>query len=145
MNEQDVIAAFLAGLKAEHPPLRSDGARLYVSRDSIAEWHLRELVIESKRQGDASERCKNLLTYSILSRMRRNQEVRRLLRHGCRDLLHAAMRGRRTDALTPAGESMLSRPEPISVCGTGALACDFVGKPFCTAEGGCATPSVAEA
>jgi hypothetical protein len=31
------------------------------------------------------------------------------------------------------------------VCGTGALACDDAGKPFRTAEGGCATPPVTEA
>jgi hypothetical protein len=49
MNEQDVITAFLAGVRAERPPLRSDGARLYVSRDPIAEWRLRELVIGPRR------------------------------------------------------------------------------------------------
>jgi hypothetical protein len=98
MTEQDVINAFLSGTKAENPPLRSDGARLCVDEDFIAEWGARRLVIESRRQGDASERCKDLLTHAILLRMCRNQEVRRLLRHGCHDLLHAAMRVNRPTA-----------------------------------------------
>ena len=98
MTEQDVINAFLAGTKAESPPLRSDGARLYVDRDFIAEWSARRLVIESRRQGAAAERCKDLLTHSILLRTCLNQEVRRLLHRGCRDVLHPARRADRPTA-----------------------------------------------
>jgi hypothetical protein len=90
MTEQDVINAFLAGTKAESPPLRSDGVRLYVERDFIAEWGAHRLVIEPRRQDAASERCKDLLTHSILSRMCLSQEVRRILRRNSRDLCAAA-------------------------------------------------------
>jgi hypothetical protein len=114
MNEQDVINAFLSGTKAESPPLRSDGARLWVDGDFIAEWEARGLVIEPRRQGAASERCKNLLTHFILLHMCRNQEVRRLLRRGCRDLLHVAMKAHRPDSMTAPGHSMPSRTEPLS-------------------------------
>jgi hypothetical protein len=92
MIEQDVINAFLAGTEAESPPLRSDGVRLYVDRKFVAEWRAHRLVIEPRRQDAASERCKNLLTHSILLRMRTNHEVRRLLRRNCRGLLHTAAR-----------------------------------------------------
>ena len=92
MTEQDVINAFLAETKAENPSLRSDGARLYVDRDFIAEWSARRLVIEPRRQDAASERCKDLLTHSILLRMCRNQEVRRLLRRGSHDLWQEALK-----------------------------------------------------
>ncbi len=50
MTEQDVINAFLAGRKAESLPLRSDGARLYAGKDSVAEWGPQRLVIEPRRQ-----------------------------------------------------------------------------------------------
>jgi len=98
MTEQEVINAFLAGAKAESPPLRSDGVRLYVDRDFIAEWEARRLVIEPRWQGGSSERCKDLLTHSILLRMCLNQEVRRLLRRNCRDVLDPAARANRLTA-----------------------------------------------
>jgi hypothetical protein len=93
MTEQDVINAFLAGTKAESPPLRSDGVRLYVERDFIAEWGAHRLVIEPRRQDAASERCKDLLTHSILSRMCVNQEVRRILRRNNPHLCLTPSRG----------------------------------------------------
>ncbi len=98
MTEQDVVNAFLAGAKAESPPFRSDGLRLYVEGDSIAEWGAHRLVIEPRRQGAASERCKDLLTHSILLRTCLNQEVRRLLHRGCRDVLHPAAKAGRPTA-----------------------------------------------
>ncbi|MGD1001532.1 MAG: hypothetical protein ABSA67_12645 [Candidatus Brocadiia bacterium] len=95
MTEQDVINAFLAGMKAEAAPLRSDGVRLYVGGDFIAEWCAQRLVIEPRRQDAASERCKDLLTHSILLRMSLHHEVRRLLRRNSRDLCAALPRGHR--------------------------------------------------
>ena len=95
MTEQDVINAFLLGAKAESPPLRTDGTRLCLDRDVIAEWNASRLVVEPRRQSDDSERCKDSLTNAILLRMSRNQEVRRLLRRSCRDLLGAAARANR--------------------------------------------------
>ena len=95
MTEQDVINAFLAGRKAESLPLRSDGARLYAGKDSIAEWAPQRLVIEPRRQEAASERCKDLLTHAILSSMCLDQEVRRILRRNNRDLCAALPRERR--------------------------------------------------
>ncbi len=93
MTEQDVINAFLAGRKAESPQLRSDGARLCVDKDPVAEWGPQRLVIEPRRQDAASERCKDLLIHAILWRMCANQEVRRILRRNNRDLCAALPRG----------------------------------------------------
>jgi hypothetical protein len=114
MTEQDIINAFLAGTKAETPPFRSDGERLYVDEDVIAEWGAGRLNIEPRRQGGASERGKDLLVHSILLRMSLNREVRRLLHGGCREQLSAALRTVRPGGRTSAGNAMPSRVEPLS-------------------------------
>jgi hypothetical protein len=114
MTQQDIINAFLAGTKAESPPFRADGARLYVDGGVIAEWGAGRLDIEPRRQGAAAERCKDLLMHSILWRMSLNREVRRLLHNGARDQLSAAWRTVRSGGTPPAGDSLPSRTEPLS-------------------------------
>ena len=66
-----------------------------MEKDLVAEWGPQRLVIEPRRQEAAAERCKDLLTHAILSRMSPNQEVRRILRRNNRDLCAALPRGRR--------------------------------------------------
>ena len=105
MTEHDIINAFLAGRKAERPPFRSDGVRLRVDGDVIAEWGALRLDIEPRRQGTASERCKDLLLHAILVRMSLNREVCRLLHGGARDQLCAALRTDRPGDAMPAGDA----------------------------------------
>ena len=110
MTEQNVVNAFLAGTRAESPPLRSDGVRLHAGGDLIAEWGGR-LVIEPRRQGAASERCKQPLRQCIAARASLNREVRRLLHRSCRDELCSALRAHRPGGAA-APEELSSSANP---------------------------------
>jgi len=69
MSEMDVVEAFLSQEPAERSPLSTDGERLCIDADVIAEWYEAGLIVTPVKQGKLHEQLKDRLVHTVLLRM----------------------------------------------------------------------------
>lgn len=69
MSEMDVVEAFLSQERAEGTPVRTDGERLCIDSEVIAEWYDGGIDVTQWKQGPLHERLKDRLVHSVLLRM----------------------------------------------------------------------------
>ncbi len=82
MSETDVVEAFLSHETGEKQPLSTDGERLCIGSQVIAEWYAAGLIVTQENQGELHERIKDRLVHRVLLRMAGQQravESRRIL------------------------------------------------------------------
>ena len=69
MSEMDVVEAFLSQEPAEGTSVATDGERLCINSEVIAEWFDAGIVVTPLMQGPLHERLKDRLVHSVLLRM----------------------------------------------------------------------------
>ena len=69
MGERDVVEAFLSQEPAEGSPLATDGERLCINSEVVAEWFEAGIIVTPANQGQLHERVKDQLVHSVLLRM----------------------------------------------------------------------------
>jgi hypothetical protein len=69
MSDMDVVEAFLNQEPAEGASVATDGERLWVNSEVIAEWFEAGMMVTLAKQGRLHERLKDRLVHSILLRM----------------------------------------------------------------------------
>jgi hypothetical protein len=69
MSEKDVVEAFLSQEPAENSPLATDGGRLCINEEVIAEWSEDALIVTPRKQGALHEQLKDRLVHNVLLRM----------------------------------------------------------------------------
>jgi hypothetical protein len=75
MSEMDVIEAFLSQEPAQGLPVVTDGERLFINSEVIAEWFEAGIIVTPVKQGQLHERLKDRLVHSVLLRMAGQQPV----------------------------------------------------------------------
>ena len=75
MSEMDVVEAFLSQEPAERDPLATDGERLRINKEVIAEWSEEGLIVTTLKQGPLHEELKDRLVHAVLLRMAGQQSV----------------------------------------------------------------------
>ncbi|MGD0999760.1 MAG: hypothetical protein ABSA67_03585 [Candidatus Brocadiia bacterium] len=75
MSEMDVVEAFLSQEPAEGSPVATDGERLCINSEVIAEWFDAGIIVTPLKQGQMHERLKDRLVHSVLLRMAGQQPV----------------------------------------------------------------------
>jgi hypothetical protein len=75
MSEIDVVEAFLSQEPADRSPLATDGSRLCMNAEVIAEWSDEGLVVAPEKQGQLHEQLKDRLVHAVLLRMASQQPV----------------------------------------------------------------------
>ena len=69
MREMDVVEAFLSQEPAERSPLATDGERLCINAEVIAEWSEEGLTVTPRKQGQLHEQLKDRLVHAVLLRI----------------------------------------------------------------------------
>jgi hypothetical protein len=69
MSEMDVVEAFLSQESAERAPLATDGERLCINAEVIAEWSEEGLLVTPLKQSPLHEQLKDRLVHTVLLRM----------------------------------------------------------------------------
>ena len=69
MSDTDVVEAFLSQEPAKGAPLSTDGERLCLDAEVIAEWYEAGLIVTPVKQGKLHEQLKDRLVHTVLLRM----------------------------------------------------------------------------
>ncbi len=69
MTDLDVLEAFLRQEPAEVSPVATDGERLRINEEVVAEWFEEGIMVTPQKQGQLHERLKDRLVHRVLLRM----------------------------------------------------------------------------
>ena len=75
MSEMDVVEAFLSQEPAEGTSVATDGERLCINSEVIAEWFDAGIVVTPLKQGPLHEELKDRLVHAVLLRMAGQQSA----------------------------------------------------------------------
>jgi hypothetical protein len=75
MSDSDVVEAFLSQEPAQGAPVATDGARLCINADVIAEWCEGGIIVTPVKQGQLHECTKDRLIHKVLLRMAGQQST----------------------------------------------------------------------
>ncbi len=69
MSQMDVVEAFLSQEPAEGSSMTTDGERLCINSEVVAEWFDAGIMVTPAKQGQLHERVKDRLVHTVLLRM----------------------------------------------------------------------------
>jgi len=75
MSEMEVVEAFLSQEPADGTSMTTDGERLCINSEVIAEWFDAGMIVTPVKQGQLQERIKDRLVHTVLLRMAGQQTV----------------------------------------------------------------------
>ena len=78
MSEMDVVEAFLSQEPAEGSPVATDGERLCINAEVIAEWFEAGIIVTPVKQGQLHEQLKDRLVHSCPAAHGRSTTGRRV-------------------------------------------------------------------
>ena len=73
MGERDVVEAFLSQEPAARSPMATDGERLCMNAEVVAEWSDEGLIVAPLKQGPLHEQLKDRVVHAVLLRMAAQQ------------------------------------------------------------------------